>query len=145
MSAADNKRLMQRIFDGLARGDARLFLDSLDEAAVWRMIGTTAWSGVYTGKAAIRRDLLAPLFAQFADQYVNVADRFVAEGDTVVVECRGKVTTKTGGRYDNSYCWVCRLAGGKIVSLTEYMDTQLVATALEPPARRDATIGKLER
>lgn len=131
----DNKQRMQAIFEGLARGDARLFLDSLDEAAVWRMIGTTPWSGVYAGKAAIRRDLLTPLFAQFADQYLNVADAIVAEGDTVVVECRGKVTTKTGRRYDNTYCWVCRLGDGKIVSLTEYMDTQLVATALEPPVR----------
>ena len=136
MSATDdNKQLMQRIFDGLARGDARLFLDSLDESTVWRMIGTNAWSGVYTGKTAIRRDLLIPLFAQFADQYVNVADAIIAEGDTVVVECRGKVTTKTGKRYDNTYCWVCRLADGKIASLTEYMDTQLVATALEAPVR----------
>ncbi len=135
MSATDNKHLMQQIFDGLARGDARLFLDSLDETTVWRMIGTTPWSGVYTGKAAIRRDLLTPLFAQFADQYVNTADAIIAEGDTVVVECRGKVMTKAGKRYDNTYCWVCRLAGGKIVSLTEYMDTQLVAEALAAPQR----------
>jgi ketosteroid isomerase-like protein len=136
MSATDdNKLLMQRIFDGLARGDARLFLDSLDETTVWRMIGTTPWSGVYTGKTAIRRDLLTPLFAQFADQYINVADTIVAEGDTVVVECHGRVTTKTGKRYDNTYCWVCRLDGGKIVSLTEYMDTELVVSALEAPAR----------
>ncbi|KQZ06188.1 ketosteroid isomerase [Caulobacter sp. Root1455] len=131
----DNRQLMQDIFDGLARGDARPFLDSLDETTVWRLTGTNAWSGVYTGKTAIRRDLLTPLFAQFADQYVNVADAIIAEGDTVVVECRGKVTTKTGKRYDNRYCWVCRLADGKIVSLTEYMDTELVATALEPPVR----------
>lgn len=131
----DNKRLMRAIFDGLARGDARLFLDSLDGTTVWRMIGTTPWSGVYTGKAAIRRDLLGPLFAQFADQYLNTADAIIAEGDTVVVECRGKVTTKTGKRYDNTYCWVCRLADGKIRSLTEYMDTQLVAEALEAPER----------
>ena len=136
MSATDdNKQRIQAIFEGLARGDARLFLDSLDETAVWRMIGTTAWSGVYTGKAAIRRDLLAPLMAQFADRYVNVADAIIAEGDTVVVECRGKVTTKTGKRYDNTYCWVLRMRDGKIAALTEYMDTQLVATALEPPVR----------
>lgn len=132
----DNKQLIRTIFEGLARGDARLFLDSLDEAAVWRMIGTTAWSGVYTGKTAIRRDLLTPLTAQFADRYLNTADAIIAEGDTVVVECRGKVTTKTGKRYDNTYCWVLRMRDGKIVSLTEYMDTQLVATALEPPVRQ---------
>jgi len=135
MSASDNKRLMQKIFDGLARGDGRPFLDSLDDDFVWTLTGANAWSGVYQGKAAVRRDLLTPLFAQFADTYVNVADRIVAEGDIVVVECRGKVTTKAGKRYDNRYCWVCRLAGGKIVSLTEYMDTELVARALEPPVR----------
>lgn len=131
----DNKQRIQAIFEGLARGDARLFLDSLDEAAVWRMIGTTAWSGVYTGKAAIRSDLLAPLMAQFADRYLNTADAIIAEGDAVVVECRGNVTTKTGKRYDNTYCWVLRMRDGRIAALTEYMDTQLVATALEPPVR----------
>jgi len=135
MSASDNKRLMQRVFDGLARGDGRPFLDSLDDDVVWTLTGTNAWSGVYQGKTAVRRDLLTPLFAQFADTYVNIADRIVAEGDIVVVECRGEVTTKAGRRYDNRYCWVCRLAGGKIVALTEYMDTELVAQALEPPAR----------
>ena len=139
MSATDdNKQLMRRIFDGLARGDARLFLDSLDETTVWRMIGTNAWSGVYTGKTAIRRDLLTPLFAQFADPYLNTAQTFIAEGEHVVVECRGKVTTKAGKRYDNTYCWVCRLAGGKIVALTEYMDTALVEAALEAPNRMAA-------
>jgi ketosteroid isomerase-like protein len=136
MSATeDNKQRVQTIFEGLARGDAGLFLDSLDEAAVWRMIGTTAWSGVYAGKAAIRHELLTPLMAQFADRYVNTADAIIAEGDTVVVECRGKVTTKTGKRYDNTYCWVLRMREGRIAALTEYMDTQLVATALEPPQR----------
>ncbi|MGR4862382.1 nuclear transport factor 2 family protein [Caulobacter sp. LARHSG274] len=137
MDARDNKLLMQRIFDGLANGDGRPFLDSLDEDVVWTLTGATAWSGDYVGKAAVRRDLLGPLFAQFADTYVNVADRIVAEGDVVVVECRGKVMTKAGKRYDNRYCWVCRMADGKIVSLTEYMDTELVARALEPPVRTE--------
>jgi ketosteroid isomerase-like protein len=135
MSAHDNKLLMQRIFDGLARGDARPFLDALDETTVWTLTGTNAWSGAYVGKTAIRRDLLTPLFAQFADPYLNVADAIIAEGDTVVVECRGKVMTKAGQRYDNHYCWVCRVAGDKVVSLTEYMDTELVANALAAPER----------
>jgi hypothetical protein len=57
----------------------------------------------------------------------------VAEEDIVVVECRGRVTTKSGRPYNNSYCWVCRLADGEIRELTEYMDTELVAKTLEPP------------
>lgn len=78
-------------------------------------------------------DLLRPLFAQFADQYTNTAHRFIAEGEFVVVECRGRVTTKAGKPYNNVYCWVCRIADGKLRELTEYMDTELVARALGSP------------
>jgi ketosteroid isomerase-like protein len=77
-------------------------------------------------------ELMAPLFAQFADRYTNTADRMVSEGDFVVVECHGRVATKAGKPYDNRYCYVCRLDGGKLRELTEYLDTELVATALGP-------------
>lgn len=133
MAAADNKERMGRILDGLARGDAALFLESLDEAFTWRIIGSTPWSRTYNGKAAVRRELLAPLFAQFATPYRNVASLIVAEGDVVVVECRGETTTHGGEAYHNEYCWVCRWADGKLVSLTEYMDTALVERVLRAP------------
>jgi hypothetical protein len=35
---------------------------------------------------------MGPLFSNFADQYKNTAQRFIAEDDSVVVECRGQVT-----------------------------------------------------
>jgi uncharacterized protein len=50
-----------------------------------------------------------------------------------VVECRGRVTTKAGKAYNNTYCNVFRLAGGKLKELTDYMDTELLTTALEAP------------
>lgn len=82
--------------------------------------------------------MLAPLFAQFADQYTNTAQRFIAEDDVVVVECRGRVMTKAGKPYNNRYCWVCRLEDGRLRELVEYMDTELVATALHAPATAQA-------
>jgi ketosteroid isomerase-like protein len=48
----------------------------------------------------------------------------------VVIQCHGRVTTKTGKPYNNTYCYVCRMADGKMRELTEYLDTELVATAL---------------
>lgn len=128
-----NKQVMERVFEGLAQGDGRPFIEALADDFVWHMIGTNAWSGTYSGKQAVRRDLMKPLFAKFADQYVNEARRFIAEGDFVVVECRGRVTTRTGHPYNNTYCWVCRLKDGKLVELTEYMDTELVTKALGAP------------
>lgn len=133
MSANENKELMQRIFAGLAKGDGQPFRESLAEDFTWTLTGTTAWSRTYRGREAVLRELVGPLFAKFADTYTNTAQRFIAEGDHVVVECRGRVTTKAGPRYDNSYCWVCRIEGGKLKELTEYMDTQLVATVLGDP------------
>ncbi len=81
----------------------------------------------------MRSTLLRPLFAQFAEQYTSALHRIVAEGEFVVIECRGRVTTKTGKPYNNTYCWVCRVVDGKLKELTEYMETELVATALLPP------------
>jgi len=82
----------------------------------------------------VRPELFRPLFAQFEGSYRNRASRFVAEDDIVVVECRGDVATKAGARYDNQYCYVCRFDdAGKLVALTEYMDTALAERVLAPP------------
>jgi len=126
---------MQRICAALAAGDAAPLRAAMAEDFSWTVMGATAWSGTFRGREAVLRELLAPLVAQFADTYTNVAHNFVAEGDQVVVECRGRVATRAGGRYDNSYCWVCRFEDGKLRALTEYLDTHLLETALRPPRR----------
>jgi ketosteroid isomerase-like protein len=126
-----NKQLLQDIFAGLARGDSKPFVDSLADDFCWTLTGTTAWSRTYRGKHAVMTELMRPLFANFADQYTNTAQRFIAEGDWVAVECQGKVMTKAGKPYNNRYCWVCRVEAGQLKEVIEYMDTQLVASALE--------------
>jgi ketosteroid isomerase-like protein len=133
MTVAENRQLFQEIFAELSLGNGKLFIDSLADDFCWTITGTTAWSKTYHGKLAVRTELLRPLFAQFADKYTNTPHRIIAEGDHIVVECRGRVTTKTGMPYNNTYCWVCRVADGKLKELTEYLDTQLVVTALQPP------------
>lgn len=57
----------------------------------------------------------------------------IAEDDYVVVECRGRVTTKSGKPYNNQYCYVIRFADGKMRELTEYFDAELMTQALQPP------------
>ena len=131
MSAAENKQLMQNIFSELSKGNGAPFVESLADDICWTIIGSTKFSGTYLGKQAVLNELLKPLFAQFADQYTNTAHRIIAEDDYVVVECRGRVTTKSGAPYNNTYCWVCLVADGKLQELTEYLDTELVTAALE--------------
>jgi uncharacterized protein len=133
VTSADNKQLMQHAFEHLAQGDGRPFTDLMAEDFHWTITGKTAWSRTYQGKQAVTEHLLRPLFAQFADRYRNTAQRFIAEGEWVVIQCRGNVTTKRGQRYDNQYCYLCRLSGGKLRELIEYSDTALVSQVLDPP------------
>jgi len=128
-----NKALMQAIFAELAKGNGRPFLDAMADDFCWRIPGTSAWSRSWEGKQVVRKELFAPLYAQFATQYTNSAQRFIAEGDMVVVECRGQVMTKGGRAYNNTYCCVCRFADGKLKELVEYMDTALAERVLAPP------------
>jgi uncharacterized protein len=130
MSASENKQLMQRIFSELAKGNGKPFIESMADDFCWTVTGTTKWSRTYRGKQSVLDDLMKPLFSQFADQYTSAAHRFIAEDDYVVVECRGRVTTRAGKPYNNAYCMVCRLEDGKLQELTEYLDTELVTAAL---------------
>jgi uncharacterized protein len=130
MNSATNKAIMRQIFAGLAKGDARPFVDAMADDFVWHVSGTTPFSRSYVGKAAVLGELLGPLTAQFADTYHNDAQCFIAEDDHVAVLCKGRVTLKSGLPYNNDYCWVCRLEGGKLRELTEYLDTALVMSVL---------------
>src|SRR3982074_2261651 len=114
VSAAQNKQLVQHLFSELSEGNSKPFREAMAEDFCWPITGRTQWSGTYRGKQAVLNELIAPLFAQFADRYRNTAELLIAEGDHVVVECRGQVTTKRGVPYNNTYCYVFRLAGGKL-------------------------------
>jgi uncharacterized protein (TIGR02246 family) len=130
----NHKQTMQAVMAALATGDGRPFVEVMAEDFTWIMPGGNAWCGRYEGRQAVREQLLRRLFAQSASTYTNEATRFVAEGDMVVVECRGHVKTRRGLDYDNTYCYVCRFGDdGLLHELVEYMDTELVSRVLEPP------------
>ena len=133
MGAAENKQLMQRVFAELSNGNGQPFMDALADDARWTVTGTSPWSRSYEGKRAIADDLMRPLFRQFAGRYTARALRIVAEDDVVVVDARGQVNTKSGVPYNQTYCYVFQLAEGRVRELTEYLETELVNTALDPP------------
>lgn len=131
MTTEDNKRIMQNVFDELARGNSQALIEVLADDVAWHVTGTTKFSATYRGKATLMNELVMPLFSQLEGQFVMTADRYIADDNYVVVEARGKSTTKAGRPYNNKYCWVFRLEDGKVKEVTEYMDTQLVVTTFE--------------
>ena len=128
-----NRAQITAIWDALAKGDSAPFARAMAEDFVWRMMGSTPWSGTYSGKADVRGRMLKALSAQFTTPYRSVANRIHADGDFVMVECKGEVTTKRGEPYNNSYCFVIRMCDAQLAELTEYFDSALVERALEPP------------
>ena len=130
MGTAENKKLLQDIFSRLSQGNSSLFVESMDESFQWIVTGHTKWSKTYAGKQTVLRELMGALQTALGGRIRVTGTRFVADGDIVVVEAKGSNTTKAGKPYNNNYCFVFRLAEGKLQELTEYMDTQLVVEAL---------------
>src|SRR5204863_8264160 len=90
------------------------------------------WSNTYDGKAAVSGDWF-PALRRKMDRITTIAQRFIADGDHVAVEARGANTTRAGVPYRNNYCFVFRIADGKLAEVTEYMDTELVTAVLGDP------------
>jgi uncharacterized protein len=130
MSDVSNKEIMQEIFSGLSKGDPQLFVESMADDFRWTVAGATKWSKTYDGKKAVLTELFGLLSSKLAGAITTTAHRFIADGDYVAVEARGSSTTKKGNPYNNIYCFVFRLADGKLREVTEYMDTELATAAL---------------
>lgn len=70
---------------------------------VWRVTGSSAWSGECVGKADVCERLLKPLYTQFVAPSSITPTRILADSDYVVVQCHGDATTVSGERYANTY------------------------------------------
>ena len=135
MSASANKKLIQDIFAASANPDPAvrdraLFVASLADDAKWVVTGQYSWSRTFVGKEAIMNDLHGYVRTRLRDRTRTVAERFIADGDLVVVEAKGDNFTPEGVRYDNDYCLVFRLEDGKIKEIREYCDSVLTERAL---------------
>ena len=127
MGAAENKKLIQDVFAAWAGGDGMAFFNTLAEDVQWTVIGTSPVSRTYTSRQAFVDGAAKPLTAKLAGPIQPTVVNIIAEGDNVVLQWEGKATTKAGKPYNNSYCWVMRIADGKVREGTAYIDTELVA------------------
>jgi ketosteroid isomerase-like protein len=130
MSTADNKKLLEHIFSELAMGNSRPFVEAMADDFSWTVTGTTKWSRKYAGKSTVLGELFGTLSSRIDGRIRTIADRYIAEGEHVVVEAHGSNTTKSGKPYNNRYCFVFRVSEGKLKEVTEYLDTELVTATL---------------
>jgi uncharacterized protein len=93
-------------------------------------MSATELSGSFRGKQDVIDKLLRPLRARLKGPVAFAIDRLIAEEDVVVMQARGRATSANGQPYDNTYCIVARIADGKLVEMTDYVDTELITAAL---------------
>jgi len=139
MSAQENKRLMQEIYARVAAGAGSMFVEHLADDVVQHVTGQYSWSQTFTGKESVLRELYGQVRSVIQPPIRSVASNFIAEGDCVVVQARGDMTNKQGVRYENDYCLIYRLRDGKIVEITEYLDSILCERVLGKFPRREAS------
>ena len=107
-------------------GDGGAFFNALAEDVQWTVIGSSPVSRTYTSRQAFLDGATKPLSAKLAGPIQPMVVNIIAEGDNVVLQWEGKATAKTGKPYNNSYCWVMRIADGKVKEGIAYIDTALV-------------------
>ena len=123
------KERVRQFWEAFARGDLEGGLALLSDDIVFTISGTTPFSGIIAGKDALRAHLqrFGASLEPGAQMHVR---ELIAEGDVVVCLSEGTMRAKTGRGYNNTYAGVFRFADEQIVSVTEFLDTALIETAL---------------
>jgi ketosteroid isomerase-like protein len=130
---AENVRVIEGVFRAIARKDFDALGGLLADDATFEMVGS---GGPMSARAEGRERVVEAArgnFAQIEDQRPEILS-VVAQGDTVVVvgKERGRFRS-TGREYEVHWMHQYRLEGGKIVRITELLDSAALLDALKPP------------
>lgn len=130
MSSEDNKAIVRKAIAALSRRDIAGFMADAAADVSFSRIGSTPPSGTIQGKRTIEQGL-ADILGQRPEggTIAMTVQNLIADGEYVAERATGVSRTHTGKDYNNISCRVWRIVDGKIHSLTEYLDTELVRDA----------------
>jgi uncharacterized protein len=127
MNTAENKRLVQDAFAAWARGENNAVFNLLADDVHWTVIGSTLVSRTYMSKQEFLEGAVKPLGQKLSGAIQPTVTAVSADGDLVIVQWEGRANGKNGTLYNQTYCWVMRLADGKVREGTAYLDTEMVS------------------
>ena len=127
MSLESNKQLVREAYESVSNGDIDGFMSRLSDDVKWTFFGDHRFAKTFVGKQDILENLFEPLGGELVDGLTLKLTNFIAEGDQVVVEALGDSKTKSGGTYNNIYCYVVTVRENQITEMREYLDTELVS------------------
>jgi ketosteroid isomerase-like protein len=123
-----NKQFARDFFAAISRGDTKAVVDAYAEDGSVQTMGNTLISGVFN-KAQIAAAAGA-IFDAFPQGIEFTLKHLTAEEDRVAVEAESHGIHVSGRVYHNYYHFFMQLRDGKLVSLKEYMDTELITEIL---------------
>ena len=130
MSAEENKRVVQSIFEAFGRGDIAGVLGHVSEDVTWKAPGPDVipYFGDRRGHAGAT-EFFVQLGTSVDFEHFEPG-AFVAEGDRVVALGRERGRVKgTGKTFDNEWALVFTLDGGKVRGFQCYENTAAIAEA----------------
>jgi ketosteroid isomerase-like protein len=142
----EEKAVVQRWLD-LLTGDVEdvwgAFRQVMAEDAVWIVPGQTPVSGTHQGLESINRDFFEKCWETgdgrgsgvqgLSSDYgltMTIEQVVALEDGRVLVTCTSDARGKNGLAYNNGYCWIIKVADGKITEVLEYCDTMMFETAM---------------
>jgi ketosteroid isomerase-like protein len=129
MTSPDNKQLVADCWKAFSTRDPAQVAAFFDTDAQWLAPpgNATAIALGHThhmkGRDAIVRFVCEEFGRLFVADVAIAFTSLLADGAHVIVEERMTATLVNGRSYDNDYCFVFTLRGGRIVQVREYVDT----------------------
>ncbi|HZP45388.1 MAG TPA: nuclear transport factor 2 family protein [Candidatus Binataceae bacterium] len=126
MSVESNKQLVTDFWKAFAGGDIKTAFAMLSDEVSWLIPGNLPeLSGLRKGKAEIL-NFARTAAKTFPSGLRSEIRRVYGDGETVLVEMTNRGKLFNGRDYENEYCFVFEIEGGKIRRVREYVDTHKV-------------------
>lgn len=123
--------LVRRLFAHLERGEADAFFEHVADDVRWTVMGTHPLAGTYHDKQRFREATFGRLNRVLRDGVRLRLVDLIVSGDTAVAELEALSTALDGEPFNNTYCWVMRFDGDRIVAVRAYLDSALVQRVLD--------------
>ncbi len=124
-----NVNIVEQAVQAINAGNADALLSLFSDDIEFWMPGSTPVSQRTRGKAEFL-NIFALVAQRLEKMVVLEVTNMIPAGDWVVTEARGDALTQHGETYRNTYCHLWKIQESKVVSFTEYNDTQLVMDVL---------------
>jgi len=120
---------VQTFTQRLAQGEFVKAFSMLGDAAPYTVIGTTSASRIYNGRDDVLKNLV-PVLSTFQVAPSLTFDEPIISGNRAVILGGGSGIGPTGPYDQPHYAFVTRVGDGIFESITEFMDTAMLETAV---------------